>query len=349
MTTQETKTVEPVIGSTKQKEEATMNRQPEVRSQKSEVRSRRSVMGKHRFFSLCFHSSIRPSFLNTPFTLLPVLLAALLFGAQSAQAGVWSGASSGTAYVSGGTGDYDYTGNWVGASIGDSFSGFTLTGDLTVTLDANRASTSGLNLDYDGAFNLTLTGITLARTLTLGGNVSADTVVGNRTITIGGGTTVLLNLGTVNRNFTVGAGDTLVIANAIANTVGGIIKLGTGILQLNAANLYTGLTQVEGGELKWGVSNALSTGGLTINNSGTVNMGVYTDAVGTVTLNAGGTIKGTTGRLTTGSGGLVSSGGTITDFTTGGVTLGGPLTYATNGTETTLVIYGAFDGGASRI
>ena len=155
--------------------------------------------------------------------LLVFIIVMALFGSTPSAWAVWTGAQSGTTYSASGTGDYDYTNNWASATIDDSFSGVPLTGDLTVTLDAARTTVAGgLNLNYDGNYNLTLVGVTSSRILTLGGPVSADTVVGGKTITIGGGAGVSLSLGTVARTFTVGAGDTLVIANATANTTGGL-------------------------------------------------------------------------------------------------------------------------------
>lgn len=276
--------------------------------------------------------------------LLVFIIVMALFGSTPSAWAVWTGASSGTTYSSGSTGDYDYTGNWASATIDDSFSGFTLLGDLTVTLDAARTTVAGgLNLNYDGNFNLTLAGTSSSRILTLAGPISADTVVGGKTITIGGGAGVSLSLGTVARTFTVGAGDTLVIANATANTTGGITKEGTGILQLNAANAYTGTTTVNGGELRWGIANALSSGNLTINNGGTVNIQTFSDTVGTITIANGGSITGTSGVLTTGSGGFISNdGGTISGFSaSGGLFLPdwGAITYNSTGPgSTTLTI-----------
>lgn len=292
------------------------------------------------------------------FNLLTGCLVATLLvaGAQPASA-IWQGASSGDAYVSGNTYDYDATGNWVGASIDDSFSSFALTGPLTVSLDLARTTVgTGLNLTYNGDFDLTLASNNATpKAITLGGDVTADAVDGSRLISIGiSGRLLTLNLNNAIRTFSVGSGDTLIANGVISSTVaasGGITKTGSGILLLNAANTYTGLTQVDNGELRWGIASALSSGNLTINSGGTVNMQTFADTVGTVTLNAGGVISGTTGRLTTGAGGLVSTGGTIdSGFTTGGVTLGGTLDYNTDsGNETTLLINGTFNGGASRI
>jgi autotransporter-associated beta strand protein len=247
--------------------------------------------------------------------LFAFLIVMALFGGTPSAWAVWTGATSGTTYASGGTGDYDYTGNWAGSTIDDSFLGFLLTGNLTVTLDAARTTgAGGLNFNYDGNFNLTLTGITSSRILTLAGPISADTVVGGKTITIGGGSGVSLSLGTTNRDVTVGTGDTLIIANASQNTTGGITKKGAGLLQLNAANLWTGLTQVDAGELRWGITDALSSGNLTINNGGTVNIQSFNDTVGTITIAKGGSITGSIGVLTTGSF-ISNDGGTMTNAT----------------------------------
>ena len=275
--------------------------------------------------------------------LLVLIIVMALFGGTPSAWAIWNGASSGTTYAAGNERDYDLPGNWVSSAIDDSFSGFLLTGDLTVTLDLVRTTVAGgLNLNYDGNYNLTLVGVTSSRILMLGGPVSADTVVGGKTITIGGGAGVSLSLGTVARTFTVGAGDTLVIANATANTTGGITKEGTGILQLNAANAYTGTTTVNGGELKWGIANALSSGNLTINNGGTVNIQSFSDTVGTVTIAQGGSITGTAGVLTPAGGLVANDGGTISGFDAGkGLSLPdwGAITYNSTGPgSTTLAV-----------
>ena len=70
---------------------------------------------------------------------------------------------------------------------------------------------------------------------------------------------------------------------------------GAGILTLSGVNTYTGLTSVLAGTLAEGVSNAISTGGLTVNGSTAIfDLGASrTDTVGTVTLDGGGAINGT--------------------------------------------------------
>jgi fibronectin-binding autotransporter adhesin len=92
----------------------------------------------------------------------------------------------------------------------------------------------------------------------------------------------------------------------IAGTISiGLVKLGAGNLTLSVANTYTGLTTVLAGSLTYGVDNAISTGGVTVN-GGTLNLGSFSDSLGAVSL-AGGAIIGS-GTLTSASGFTVSSG-----------------------------------------
>ena len=89
-------------------------------------------------------------------TVVVTAVGLLVAGAQPAWA-VWQGASAGTnATGYSPTRDYDNGANWVGGSRDDSFAGFTLTGNMDVILDAAGLSTagSGLNLNYNGAFDL---------------------------------------------------------------------------------------------------------------------------------------------------------------------------------------------------
>jgi autotransporter-associated beta strand protein len=98
------------------------------------------------------------------------------------------------------------------------------------------------------------------------------------------------------QNLTIaGAGDTR-ITGTIATTTGTLAKSGAGKLTLSAANTYTGLTTISGGTLAYGVANALSTGGITLN-GGVLDIASFSDSVGQVTLTTG-NIVGTTGTLT---------------------------------------------------
>jgi autotransporter-associated beta strand protein len=71
-------------------------------------------------------------------------------------------------------------------------------------------------------------------------------------------------------------------------------KTTVGIVTLSSANTYTGLTTITGGQLLYGVSNAIASGGVTVNGATAVlDLGAnHTDTVGAVTL-IDGSIKAT--------------------------------------------------------
>jgi fibronectin-binding autotransporter adhesin len=113
----------------------------------------------------------------------------------------------------------------------------------------------------------------------------------------------------------------------------GLVKLGANMLTLSTTNTYTGTTTVIAGTLAYGVSNAISTGGIAVS-GGTLSLGNYSDSVGAVTLDSGAIIG--SGTLTSISGFAVSSGtisavlaGTVglTKSTTNTVTLSGANVY----------------------
>ncbi|MEI6123157.1 MAG: autotransporter-associated beta strand repeat-containing protein [Bacteroidota bacterium] len=167
-------------------------------------------------------------------------------------------------------------------------------------------------------------------------NAAANLVLGGGTLRYTGGSA------STNRSFTITAGTTsaldvpsniLTISGAAVNTSGALTKMGLGTLVLSGANLYTGLTLVNAGMLEYGISNALSSGPVTVN-GGTLNILNYTDAVGAITL-VNGTISGTTGVLTgtsytvqNGSVSAILAGtGPLTKNTVGTVTMSGTNTY----------------------
>jgi len=79
-----------------------------------------------------------------------------------------------------------------------------------------------------------------------------------------------------------------------------LTKQGTNTLTLTCANTHSGLTTVSGGKLAYGANDALGSGAVTVNGSAAVlALGTYTDTVGTVTLDNGGQITGTSGTLST--------------------------------------------------
>jgi filamentous hemagglutinin family protein len=171
-------------------------------------------------------------------------------------------------------------------------------------------------------------------------NAAANFVMGGGTLLYTGGDV------TIDRNFTLTAATTntfdidgaanLTIGGASTATTGALAKAGTGILTLAGANLYTGLTTINAGTLAYGANNALATGGITINNGSTLDIGTYNDSVGLVTL-ADGYITGSSGTLTSTSAFALQSGsvsailaGTsgVNKTTAGTVLLSGANTYS---------------------
>ncbi|MEY3897439.1 MAG: hypothetical protein RLZZ214_2960 [Verrucomicrobiota bacterium] len=184
-------------------------------------------------------------------------------------------------------------------------------------------------------------------------NVAANLVIASGTLRYTGATA------STNRAFTITSGQTatfditannLTISGVSAVTTGALTKIGAGRLILSGTNGHTGLTSVSNGTLAYGASNALSSGGLTVN-GGILDIGSFTDTVGAVTLSSG-SIIGTGGVLTGTSYGLTDSGsvnailggsGALTKTGVGTATLSGVNTY----TGVTTISAGTLALGAS--
>jgi len=216
----------------------------------------------------------------------------------------------------------------------------TLSGTNTYT---GTTAVSGGTLAYGVNDALFTGGVTVS-----GGTLALSTYndsVGTVTLT-GGNITGTTGVLTSTGNFNMQSGS----VSAILGGAGALNKTTTGTVTLSGQNTYTGLTTVSDGTLAYGVNNALSTGGVTVSGTGTLDLSTFSDTVGTVTLTSG-NITGTTGVLTsTGTfemrSGSVSAilGGTsaLSKTTTGTVTLSGENTYTglTTVSEGTLTLSG---------
>ncbi|WP_461783360.1 autotransporter-associated beta strand repeat-containing protein [Prosthecobacter sp.] len=133
-----------------------------------------------------------------------------------------------------------------------------------------------------------------------------------------------------------GTGASVAVGTLVANSSGGLTKVGAGTLTLSAANTYTGGTTINAGTLALGITDALSSAGNVTITGGTFDVATFNDTVATVSLQSG-AITGTTGVLTStanydlrsGSASAILAGSVGLDKTTAGtVTLSGANTYS---------------------
>jgi fibronectin-binding autotransporter adhesin len=188
-------------------------------------------------------------------------------------------------------------------------------GVLRANTLANGGAASSIGASTNAAANLVLGGGTLQYT---GGTVSTDR---NYTLTAGTTSTVDVTTG----------GTTLVISGASTATTGALTKIGTGTLTLSGANLYTGLTTINAGTLRYGAANALSTGAVTVNDGGTCDLAGFSDSIGALAVNSG----ATGGTVTTGAGTLTLTGNITSTGGASNASIGGNLAFAATRTITT--------------
>ncbi|HBJ85152.1 MAG TPA: hypothetical protein DDZ88_15025 [Verrucomicrobiales bacterium] len=150
-----------------------------------------------------------------------------------------------------------------------------------------------------------------------------------------------------------GSGATVGTVSTAANTSGGLVKNGAGILTLGAVSTYTGGTTINAGTLALGVDNALAATGAVKISGGTLDLNTRSNTLGVVTLQSG-AITSTTGVLTSDSAfhfqegdvsAILNGAADINKTTTGTVTLSGANTFtgAVNATGGVL----AFNSSAS--
>ncbi len=188
----------------------------------------------------------------------------------------------------------------------------------TITVGTEAITLNGTGISGGGALRNVSGNNSMAGAITLG---SASEIASDAgTLTLSG------NIGGSGRALTFdGAGDTIV-SGVIGTGTGTITKNGSGTVTLTRANTYTGLTTVSAGTLAYGITNALSSGAVTVS-GGTLDLKTFNDTVGAVTLTSG-TITSTTGVLTATSYSVES--GTLSAILAGGVA----LTKTTAGTVT---------------
>ncbi len=216
----------------------------------------------------------------------------------------------------------------------------TVVGGTTVVSGAALELQGGITI---GAEALTLNGPGLSGTTNTGalrsisGNNSLAGVItlatpsrinsDSGTLTLTGGVTnagFLLSVG--------GVGNTTFDTAAIAG-VGGVTKDGTGVVQYNFANTYTGATTVNAGTLRLGAANVIdNNNAMTVSSPGTFDLNGNAESIGSlagdgsVTLGVATLTTGNNGTSTTFSG-VVSGAGGLTKVGAGTLTLSGANTY----------------------
>ena len=258
------------------------------------------------------------------------------------------------------------------------------TGGLT-KLGSSSLTLSGANL-YAGTTTVSGGTLLLGNPSALGSTAGATTIASGATVNLNGqslsepfnlngqgvstsgalindsGTASTVS-GTValQTDASVGGTGTITFGAAIGESGGArsFTKTGTGQVNLNAANTYTGITTVQQGTLAYGINNAIASGPVTVTGSAAIlALGSFTDTVGTVTVESGGRITGTGTLTSTGTfemrdgtvnAILAGSGIPLNKTTSGTVTLTGASTYT--GTTTVsagrLLVNGSLDSAAN--
>ena len=185
------------------------------------------------------------------------------------------------------------------------------------------SSTPAISIGSTGTLRYTGTGHTTSRAIILTGSGGSLDASGSGTMSLSGGVTgntFGLNL--------IGTG-TGIESGVIATTTGTVTKNGTGIWILSGVNIYTGLTTVNAGTLRNGVTNALATGDVIVNDGGTYDLNGSSDAIGALTVNSGmlgGIVTTGTGTLTL-RGNVSSTGGASNASISGNLALGNNRTF----------------------
>ena len=259
--------------------------------------------------------------------------------------------------ASGATLDLNDSDETIGSLAGAGSVMFGTQATASLTTGGNNTSTtfSGVLSEYGdliktGTGTLTLSGAnTFIGGVYLNGGVlsiNTDAQLGDSTnpIDFGGGTLQLTAATTTARTITLSVGgtiDTAGVNSTISSAISGagwLTKIGTGTLNLTAANTYTGLTDVQAGTLSLGHAGGTIADTAAVQVSGgTLNV-ANSDTVGAVTLSSGtitgaGTLTGSSYNLTnTGSISAVLAGNvSLTKTGAGTATLSAANTFGGSG------------------
>jgi len=113
----------------------------------------------------------------------------------------------------------------------------------------------------------------------------------SRIINSGSGAITFAGAPTGTFNYIIGGTGPTTFSAAFPAVAITVTKFDSGTLTFSAANLYTGLTRINGGTLKYGIADALATGAVTVA-GGTLDLGGFNETnIGTVTLISGSIIN----------------------------------------------------------
>jgi autotransporter-associated beta strand protein len=178
-----------------------------------------------------------------------------------------------------------------------------------LTIGAEALTLNGTGISNGGALRNIAGNNSYAGVITLGSASRINSDAGTLTIDSAAGSI------TGNFGLTLGGAGNITLADAFApvTTAQTLTKDGAGTATLNVANTHTGLTTVTAGTLAYGISNALSTGNVTVNGATAIlNLGANrTDSVGIVTLAGGGQINGTGNSTLTSTGTFEMQSGSV--------------------------------------